>query len=70
MTFRMVFLADRMPVNGMWVPLKPPAAMNVAVVLAPPQHDGADERRQERDVGQRPADEVVAPVRGPVNDLM
>src|SRR5437588_4981103 len=48
----------------MRVPLQAPAAVDVAVVFSQPEVQGAGESRDERDVGERPAHEVVAALRG------
>src|SRR5262245_18549746 len=64
----MVHAAHRVTVLWMRMPLEPPAAVDVAVVPPPPQDDGAGEGGDDRDVGQRPADEVVAALRRPVDD--
>jgi hypothetical protein len=57
----MVLLAHRVAVVGMGVPRHPPAAMDVAVVPAEKEVERADERGDEGDVRERPADAVVAP---------
>jgi hypothetical protein len=55
--------------DGVGVPLQAPAAVDVAVVFSQPEVQRADERRDERDIGERPAYEVVAAVRGPVDQV-
>jgi hypothetical protein len=62
---RVVLLAHRVPVVRMRVPCHAPAAMDVAVVSPQEEVQGAGERRDERDVGERPAHEVVAALRRP-----
>lgn len=66
----MVMPADRVAADRIRVPLESPATPNVTVVVAEEDEDPAGEACRERDVGERPADEVVAPVRGPVDDGM
>ena len=56
-------------VLGMGVPLQAPAAVDVAVVFPQPEVQRAGESRDERDVGERPAHEVVA-VRWPVDQVV
>ena len=51
------------------MPLHPPAAVDVAVVVSQEEVDEAQETRRERDVGERTADEVVATVRRPVEPV-
>src|SRR5712692_10935480 len=51
-----VVAADRMPVNGMRVPGEAPAAAYVAVVVAPPDDSGGEDRAARPD----PAPELVA----------
>jgi hypothetical protein len=60
----------RVAVDWMRVPLKPPAPMDVAVVPTPPEIQRGEESRDERDVGERPADEVVTPVRRPMEQVV
>jgi len=55
----MVVAADRMAMFGVRVPGEPPAAVNMAVVLAEPDHEGG-EQRQLSDVGANPRPELVA----------
>ena len=62
-----MFLAHRVAIDGMRVPLHPPTAVNVAVVLAEEEIQRARECRDQRDVRKRPADEVVTAVRRPVD---
>jgi PPOX class probable F420-dependent enzyme len=66
----MVGPADRVTMLRVRVPLQPPAAVHVAVVPPPPEDHAARERGDERDVRQRPADEVVAAVGRPVDDAV
>ena len=66
----MVLLAHRVPVNGMGMPLQAPAAVDVTVMSPQPEIQRADNRRDERDVGKRPADEVVTASRGPVEQVV
>ena len=70
MAVRVVFLAHRVAMGGMGVPFHSPAALNMAVVLAEKEVQRARESRDERDVGKRPADEVVTAVRRPVNPVV
>src|SRR6185503_6101292 len=51
------------------MPLEPPAAVDVAVVLVPEQCEPAEERCSERDVRERAADEVVAAAVRPVEPM-
>ena len=44
--------------------------MDVAVVLPQEEIEPAEECRRERDVGERPADEVVAALHRPVDQVM
>jgi hypothetical protein len=67
---RVVLLAHGMAVVRMWVPFQTPASMDMAVVLAEEEIEGAGERCHERDVCQRTAHEVVAALRRPVNQVM
>lgn len=64
---RMVLSADEMSVVRMRMPLHPPAAADVAVVFPQKEVERARKRRDQRDVRQRTADEVVATVGRPVN---
>src|SRR5436309_10259194 len=59
-----------MAVAGMDVPLQTPAVADVAVVFSQPEVQRAGEARNERDVGERAAHEVVAAVRGPVDHVV
>ena len=70
MTVGMVLLAHGMTVIRVRMPLQAPATVDVAVVLPPPEIKRANKGRRERDVGERPADEVVAAVRRPVDEVM
>jgi hypothetical protein len=63
----MMLLTDWMTMDGMDVPLEPPTATDVAVVLSQPEVKSGGERRDQRDVGERPAHEVVTAVRGPMD---
>jgi hypothetical protein len=54
----------------MRVPFQAPAPLHVAVVLPQPEIQRAREGRDERDVGERTADEVVTALRRPVDDVM
>src|SRR5690349_4254809 len=65
----MVLLAHRVTVVRVRMPGEPPAAVDVAVVLVPEDREPADERRDEGDVGERAADEVVAAVVGPAQPV-
>ncbi len=67
---RVVLLANRVPVIRMRVPCHAPAAMDVAVVSPQEEVQGAGERRDERDVGERPAHEVVAALRRPMDQVV
>ena len=67
---RMVSPAHRMAVCGVRVPLKAPAAEHVTLVLPPPENERAAKRREERDVGEWPAYEVVSALRRPVDDIV
>ena len=66
----MVLLAHRMAVIGVGMPLQPPAAVDVAVVLPQPEVQRAREGCDQRDIGKRPADEVVAAPRRPMDQVM
>src|SRR5437660_12010898 len=66
----MMLLTDWMPVAGMDVPLEAPTATDVAVVLSQPEEKSGGERRDQRDIGERPAHTVVTAVRGPVDEVM
>jgi hypothetical protein len=63
----MMLLTDWMTMDGMDVPLEPPTATHVAVVLSQPEVKSGGERRDQRDVGERPAHKVVTAVRGPMD---
>src|SRR5579862_7620330 len=67
MALRVVPLANGMAGVGMDVPLHPPAAVNVAVVLPKPEHQRPAEPGDERHIRERAADEVVAGVVRPVD---
>src|SRR5437660_6631560 len=60
----------RVDVIRMRVPLQTPATADVTVVSSPPKDQRAEKGRNERDVGERPADEVVTAVRGPMDQVM
>ena len=70
MAVRVVLLAHRVAVVRVRVPLHAPAAVDMAVVLPQEEVQRAHEGRQERDVGERSADEVVAAVRRPVDQVV
>lgn len=59
-----------MDVIRMRVPLQTPATADVTVVSPPPKDQRAEKRRDDRNVGERPADEVVAAVSGPMDQVM
>ena len=65
-----VLLAHRVPVDGMRVPLQAPASVHVTVVPPEPDIQRPDEGGDERDVGERTADEVVAPAGRPVEQVV
>jgi hypothetical protein len=65
-----VLLAYRVTVIRVRVPFQPPASVDVAVVLSKKQVKGARERRDEGDVCERPAHEVVAALCGPVDQVV
>jgi hypothetical protein len=65
-----VLLTHWVAVDRVGVPLQAPAAVDVAVVFSQPEVQRASEGRDERDVGERPAYEVVAAVRGPVDQVV
>ena len=67
---RVVLLAHRMAMVGMRVPLQTPASVDVAVVPPQPEVQRAGERRDQRDVRERPADEVVAALRRPMDQVV
>lgn len=64
----MVRSADRVAVVGMRMPLHSPAAADVTVVSPQEEVERARKRCDQRDVSERPADEVVAPMGWPVNE--
>ena len=66
----MMNLADRMAVDRVRVPLQTPTPKDVAVVPSPPQDQRARDCRNEGDVGERAADEVVATVSRPMDDAV
>jgi len=66
----MMLLTDWMTMAGMDVPLEAPTAMDVAVVLSQPEEKSGRKRRDQRDIGERPAHKVVTAVRGPVDEVM
>src|SRR5437879_10445946 len=66
----MMLLTDWMTMAGMDVPLEAPTATDVAVVLSQPEEKSGGERRDQRDIGERPAHKVVTAVRGPVDEVM
>ena len=70
MTVWVVLLTHWVAVDRVGVPLQAPAAVDVAVMFAQPEVQRAGESRDERDVGERPAYEVVAAVRGPVDQVV
>jgi hypothetical protein len=65
-----MLLTHWVAVDGVGVPLQAPAAVDVAVVFSQPEVQRAGEGRDERDVGERPAYEVAAAVRGPVDQVV
>jgi len=67
---RVVLLTNRVAVDGMGVPLQAPTAADVAIVFPQPEVQRAREGSDERDIGERPAHEVVATVRGPVDQVV
>jgi hypothetical protein len=66
----MMLPTDRMAVLGVGVPFHPPATVNMAVVPSQKQVERACKRGDKRDVCERSADEVVAAVGGPVDQVM
>ena len=60
MAVRVVLLTNRVAVDGMGVPLQAPTAADVAIVFPQPEVQRAREGSDERDIGERPAHEVVA----------
>ena len=70
MPLGVVLLADRVAVVRVGVPLHAPAAIDVAIVLPEEEVKRAGERRHERDVGERPADEVVAALHRPMDHVV
>jgi hypothetical protein len=67
---RVVLLADWMTVHRVRVPRQSPATVDVAVVSPKPEIEAPDEGGDERDVGERPAHEVVATVHRPVQYMV
>jgi hypothetical protein len=70
MAIRMVLLAYRVAVVWMRMPLQAPAAVNMTVVVPQEEVQRACEGRDEGDVGERPAHEVVAALCRPVDQVM
>ena len=70
MAVGVVLLTHRVAVDGMGMPLQSPAVRDVAVVLPQPEVQRASEGRNERDVGERPAHEVVAALCRPVDQVV
>jgi hypothetical protein len=70
MAFGVVLLAHRVPVDGMRVPLQAPASMHVTVVPPKPEIQRPGKGGDECDVGERTADEVVAPAGRPVEHVV
>jgi len=70
MALRVVLLTHRVAVDGMGMPRQTQAAVDVAIVFSQPEVQRAGEGRDERDVGQRAAHEVVAPLCRPMDQVV